>query len=126
MADSYVPPKEVQSIAARALEMRREHGRGGWSTQEAGKQGMGSGVARAAALANGKGIPLDTVKRMANYFSRHAVDKEAEGFRQGEKGYPSAGRIAWDLWGGDAGKSWADGVVKKAEAEKAAALKRRG
>ena len=35
------------------------------------------------------------------------MDKEAEGFRAGEKGYPSAGRIAWALWGGDAGQSWA-------------------
>ena len=34
-------------------------------------------------------------------------DKRAEGFRPGEKGYPSNGRIAWSLWGGDAGQTWA-------------------
>ena len=44
---------------------------------------------------------------MHSFFPRHEVDKRAEGFRQGEKGYPSAGRIAWALWGGDAGFSWA-------------------
>lgn len=33
--------------------------------------------------------------------------KKAEGFRQGEKGFPSNGRIAWDLWGGDVGRAWA-------------------
>lgn len=124
MPDSLTPPKDVQAIAARALEMRREHGRGGLSTQEAGKQGIGSGVARAATLAAGKAVSMDTAKRMVAYFSRHASDKDAEGFRQGEKGYPSAGRIAWDLWGGDAGKRWAESVVKRAEAEKAAAMKR--
>ena len=43
---------------------------------------------------------------MYSFFSRHEVDKRAEGFSQGEKGYPSAGRIAWALWGGDAGFSW--------------------
>jgi hypothetical protein len=43
---------------------------------------------------------------MYSFFSRHEVDKRAEGFRPGEKGYPSAGRIAWALWGGDAGFSW--------------------
>jgi HK97 family phage major capsid protein len=45
---------------------------------------------------------------MVSYFARHEVDKEAEGFRPGEEGYPSAGRIAWALWGGDAGQSWAN------------------
>jgi HK97 family phage prohead protease len=45
---------------------------------------------------------------MVSYFARHEVDKQAEGFRQGEEGYPSNGRIAWALWGGDSGKTWAD------------------
>ena len=44
---------------------------------------------------------------MNSYFARHEVDKQGEGFSQGEEGYPSAGRIAWALWGGDAGQSWA-------------------
>ena len=44
---------------------------------------------------------------MHSYFSRHEVDKEGEGFSPGEDGYPSAGRIAWALWGGDVGQSWA-------------------
>jgi hypothetical protein len=43
---------------------------------------------------------------MYSFFSRHEVDKQAEGFRPGQKGYPSNGRIAWSLWGGDAGFSW--------------------
>ena len=32
---------------------------------------------------------------MNSYFARHEVDKQGEGFSQGEEGYPSAGRIAW-------------------------------
>ena len=44
---------------------------------------------------------------MYSFFSRHEVDKQAEGFKPGEKGFPSNGRIAWALWGGDAGFSWA-------------------
>ena len=31
---------------------------------------------------------------MYSFFSRHEVDKRAEGFRPRQKGYPSAGRIA--------------------------------
>ena len=44
---------------------------------------------------------------MHSYFSRHEVDKQGQGFSPGEEGYPSAGRIAWALWGGDPGQSWA-------------------
>jgi hypothetical protein len=48
---------------------------------------------------------------MVSYFARHEVDKDAQGFRPGEPGYPSAGRIAWALWGGDAGRSWANAII---------------
>ena len=48
---------------------------------------------------------------MFSYFSRHEVDKQAEGFSAGEEGYPSNGRIAWALWGGDAGFSWSKRLV---------------
>jgi HK97 family phage major capsid protein/HK97 family phage prohead protease len=50
---------------------------------------------------------------MASFFARHAVDKQAEGFSPGEEGYPSAGRIAWALWGGDPGESWANDRVSR-------------
>jgi hypothetical protein len=43
---------------------------------------------------------------MYSFFSRHEVDKKATGFSSGEEGFPSPGRVAWDLWGGDAGYSW--------------------
>jgi len=49
---------------------------------------------------------------MVSFFARHEVDKKAEGFTQGEKGFPSAGRVAWDAWGGDAGQSWANGIAR--------------
>jgi hypothetical protein len=54
---------------------------------------------------------------MKSFFSRHEVDKNALGFSQGEKGYPSAGRVAWDAWGGDAGFAWAESVVAESEKE---------
>mgnify|MGYP004237212731 CR=1 FL=1 len=47
------------------------------------------------------------VQYMNSYFARHEVEKQSEVFSHGEEGYPSAGRIAWALWGGDAGQSWA-------------------
>ena len=64
------------------------------------------GVARARDLANGRALSDETIGRMRSYFARHAVDSQAKGFFQGEPGFPTAGRIAWDLWGGDAGERW--------------------
>lgn len=43
---------------------------------------------------------------MASYFARHQVDKRGKNFGNDED--PSAGYIAWLLWGGDAGKAWAE------------------
>ena len=95
--------------AKRGLAWRKEFGRGGTAI----------GVARARDIKNKKDLSDSTVKRMHSYFSRHEVDKKGEGFNQGEKGYPSNGRIAWALWGGDAGQSWAK---KKTQAMKREAL----
>ena len=98
---AYKPTSEMQEEAQRGLDWRREFGRGGTEV----------GIARARDIVNGKNLSLDTVKRMRSFFARHAVDKEAEGFRPGEDGYPSNGRIAWALWGGDAGEDWAEGII---------------
>ena len=84
------------------LEWRKEDGRGG--TQGA--------VARARAIINGD-LSLDTISRMNSFFARHEVDKKADGVSPGEDGFPSAGRIAWALWGGDAGQSWAKKKVEE-------------
>lgn len=106
-AESFSPPSSVRAAARRGLELRKKHGKGGLTTQEAGKQGIGSGVARAGDLAGGGGISLATVKRMAAFFSRHEKNKSG--------GENDAGYIAWQLWGGDAGRSWANRIIKMVE-----------
>jgi hypothetical protein len=93
-----VPTQAMVEEAERGLAWRAEYGRGGTEV----------GVARARDISNRVDLSNDTIGRMVSYFARHEVDKEAQGFRPGEDGYPSAGRIAWALWGGDPGKSWAD------------------
>lgn len=99
----FKPNKAMVAEAERGLEWRREFGRGGTSV----------GVARARDISNEVELPIETVRRMRSYFARHEVDKQAEGFRPGEDGYPSAGRIAWALWGGDPGQTWANGIVER-------------
>jgi hypothetical protein len=98
MADGFIPPQAVRNNAKRGLKLREKHGRGGTAV----------GVARARDLSNGKAISLSTVNRMVSYFARHEVDKKGEGW-----GVDSAGYIAWLLWGGDAGKSWANSIAKR-------------
>ncbi len=90
------PTEAMASEAKRGLDWRKEYNRGGTEV----------GVARAVQLVNRENLSERTIKRMFSFFSRHEVDKQAKGFRKGEEGYPSAGRIAWALWGGDAGFSW--------------------
>lgn len=105
----FTPPAAVREEAARGLEWREEFGRGGTEV----------GVARARDLSNGRTISPDTARRMKAYFLRHEIDKEAEGWNDDENGYPSAGRIAWALWGGDPGFAWVDDIVTRMDAEDA-------
>ena len=97
------PTDSMSKEAIRGLKWRKEFGRGGTAV----------GVARARDLKNKKDLSISTIKRMFSFFSRHEIDKKAEGFRPGEKGYPSNGRIAWSLWGGDSGFSWSKRKVKE-------------
>jgi len=101
MADGFVPPKGAQENAKRGLELRAEFKRGGTMV----------GVARARDLSNGRSLPLETINRMVSYFARHEVDKKGKDW--GNASNPSRGYIAWLLWGGDAGKTWADSISQR-------------
>lgn len=100
-----VPPESVRNNAKRGLELRAEYNRGGTEV----------GVARARDLSRGADISISTIKRMVSYFARHEVDKKGKGWASGSEGYPSAGRIAWMLWGGDSGRAWANSESRKAD-----------
>jgi hypothetical protein len=91
-----LPTSGMKAAARRALNWKKAGKRGGTAV----------GLARANQIVNGENLSDDTVRRMYSFFSRHEVDKQATGFSAGEEGYPSPGRVAWDLWGGDAGFSW--------------------
>jgi HK97 family phage portal protein len=99
----FILSKDMKEEAQRAIEWR-----------DAGRDG-GTAVAwaRANQIINGEKLSESTVLRMYSFFRRHEVDKQAEGFRPGEDGYPSAGRVAWAAWGGDAGYRWATAARKR-------------
>jgi HK97 family phage major capsid protein len=97
------PTDSMKAEARRGLDWRKEFGRGGTEI----------GVARARDIVNGRDLPRATIARMVSYFARHEVDKQGKGWSSGDEGYPSAGRIAWALWGGDPGKTWAEKELRK-------------
>jgi hypothetical protein len=107
--ESFKPTKEMSQEAELGLKWRDEYNRGGTMV----------GVARARDISNMRNLSLDTVKRMNSYFSRHEVDKQAKGWNQGEDGFPTAGRVAWQLWGGDPGKDWSARIVERIKSEQA-------
>jgi len=102
------PTSSMAAEAEQALKWRKEFNRGGTDV----------GVARAVQLMSRERLSPRTVRRMHSYFSRHEVDKQGQGFSRGEDGYPSAGRIAWGLWGGDAGQRWAARKVAELDKER--------
>lgn len=99
---TYSPPEGVSVAAKRALKWIEE-GYAGSGFTSVGRR-------RATQLASGQDLSADVVNRMISYFARHEVDKKATGFSAGEEGFPSAGRVAWDAWGGDAGQSWVNNL----------------
>jgi len=88
-------PSSVKNNAKQGLELREKLGRGGTSV----------GLASARYLVKNDIATPEKVRHIAKYFPRHAGDnlddKESNGW------------IAWQLWGGDAGRKWSASLVKK-------------
>ncbi len=103
------PPEGVQAECARGLQWLEE-GHGGDGLVQAT-------IDWARKLAAGQNITPEKARKMRAWLARHEVDLTAEGAKPGEKGYPSPGRVAWALWGGDPAVTWSDKIVRALEAE---------
>ncbi len=102
-AESFKPPASAVSNAKRGLELRKKWGRGGLSPSEAKSHGIDSGVTRARKISSGK-VSQHDVRRMSA-FNRHRKNYRPE--KKMPDGGPTAGTIAWLLWGGTSGVNWA-------------------
>jgi len=100
---TYVPPQEVADVAKEALQVRQ-------SKPPSQRGGTTIGIARANQLANRRPISIETIYRMVSYFDRHEVDKQGSTWDEYGKG-----KQAWNLWGGDVGRTWANRIVKEYE-----------
>lgn len=107
MADekTFTPTLRMASAARRGLRLREKFGRGGTQV----------GIDRAHQLADRRAVSKADVKAMHSFFARHEVDKDTGSHEWNSDRDPSAGFIAWLLWGGDAGKQWADRKAKLLE-----------
>lgn len=97
---SYTPPIGVRAAARRGIQLV-EQGRAGDGLETAT-------VGRARSLAAGRPQTARQINRMHSFFSRHAVDRKRDWGKPGEE---TPGYVAWQLWGGDAGASWAAGLA---------------
>lgn len=89
-----VPTAKMAANAARGLALRARFGRGGTEV----------GVRRAEQLVAREPLEPADIKSMYSYFARHEVDKQGRNWADPDR--PSAGYIAWLLWGGEDGKTW--------------------
>lgn len=95
-------PDGAKKQAQMGLDMSSEYNRGGTSV----------GKNTANYLVNNTIAAPRKVRHIAKYFPRHEVDlRTPANSRPGADGYPGAGLIAWKLWGGDAGRTWATKLV---------------
>tara|TARA_B110000285_G_scaffold45757_1_gene51206 strand:- start:19033 stop:20100 length:1068 start_codon:yes stop_codon:yes gene_type:complete len=102
-AESYRPPVTAVKAAKKGLSQRKKWGRGGLSPAEAKSQGIDSGVTRARKISSGK-VSRHDVRRMSA-FNRHRKNNNPS--KKMPDGGPTAGTIAWNLWGGTSGVNWA-------------------
>jgi hypothetical protein len=112
-ANTFKPPEAVAKAAARGLELRKKQpksGKAGLDAKQAAKAGIGSGVQRATNLKNRNNLSEKTVRRMKAYFDRHAKNYKLDA---GKKPHEDKGYVAGLLWGGEAGRRWANGFVRR-------------
>lgn len=96
-------PESVRAELRRGLAWHKE-GHGGAGLVPAT-------VSWARKLAEGGEINRDKAVKMRAWLARHEVDKKGKGFSPGD-GYPSPGRVAWALWGGDPAVGWSAKLVR--------------
>lgn len=96
--ETFAVPAAVRAAARNGLALRKKYGRGGTEV----------GIGRAKQLSSGRpALTLRDAVHMNSYFARHSVDN------LWQKDPPSNGWIAWQLWGGDAGRKFVSGIVEK-------------
>ena len=110
--EAYWARLELEQVRADGVSLRPSAGmaaaaRDGLRLHKAGRSGDGlkpETVARAGKISRREILTSAHVIEMNAWFSRHASDRKAGWDKSGEE---TPGFVAWQLWGGDAGRDWA-------------------
>ena len=100
----FIPPHAAVINAQLGLKLHQKYNRGGLNLKEAAEKGIDSGITRAKQISSEKPLSIEIIKKMAR-FNRHRKNFRPE--IKLKDGGPTAGTIAWLLWGGDEGINWA-------------------
>lgn len=103
--EKFKPPAGAKAEAKQAIEWKEKYG-------DEVNGGTRIGWIRARQLADGDELSLDIVKRMHSFFSRHQKNKAVAPEHRDEP-WCDAGLVAWKIWGGDAGATWAKEIVDR-------------
>lgn len=101
------PPTAAASAARRALKVRSEQ-------PPSNRAGTAVGIARARQFANRERMSISTIKRIVSFFARH---EKSTGSANARKDSTSKAAQAWGLWGGNAGRAWANSQLSRYERE---------
>lgn len=105
MPETFKPPASVARAARRALEVRAQQA-------PSNRGGTRVGLARARQLAGREAVSVDTLRRMVSFFARH---EKSTGSAEARKDPTSKAAQVWGLWGGNAGRAWANRMIKRIE-----------
>jgi len=103
---TYYPPQDVINTCSQALKIVRDNN----LTTHGGNEG--SGIDKAKSIINKDPMDHSILKRMKAFFDNHHQD--VLNLRSKGSSINDSGEIqSWELWGGDAGKRWADNEIAK-------------
>ena len=95
------PPQDVADAAAQGIKWTQTYHRGG----------SAAAIRSAKDLVTRRTLSTSRVRQMDSYFTRYATEVGSPGWSEGDDAFPSAVRIEWALWGGDAGAAWSSQKV---------------
>jgi hypothetical protein len=104
---SFAPPENVIKTCKEALSVVEKN-----DLIEETSSNEGSGKSKAKSIVEGKPMSHSQLKRMKAYFDNHFEEVKSERVK-GNTIENSGILQSWDLWGGDAGKSWVEKTLNQ-------------
>ena len=103
------PTDGMVSAAQKAINWKEKY-------KDEVKGGTQIGWTRARQIVNRENLSIKTIKRMKAFFDRHQKNRVIDPKYKSEP-WKDRGYVAWLIWGGDAGYTWAKMKVKQFENE---------